>query len=180
MNQNTSWVLALTPLGIEQKYLLETLKKKTGWTEKSFGTLRVTFFKDLHLAVSVGGHGKTQYALQAQYLIHELKNVRGLICVGAAGALSKELNLGDVIVASKTIEHDFRTGFMKQKEPEFLGYEPWLLSLQTFQDPGFQLHTLMIASGDEDILRVDRVNEIIQQTSAQAVAWEGAGNGRVG
>jgi hypothetical protein len=42
----------------------------------------------------------------------------------------------------------------------------------------FQVHYGMIASGDEDIVTIERAAELHTQTGAVAMAWEGAGVAR--
>ena len=36
-----------------------------------------------------------------------------VICAGTAGGLSDDLKIGDVVVATETVEHDFRWGILK-------------------------------------------------------------------
>ena len=44
--------------------------------------------------VAPGGHGKTQFAVQAQYLIDWFPSVELVICAGAGGSLALELSVG--------------------------------------------------------------------------------------
>lgn len=52
------------------------------------------------------GIGKVNAALAIQNLIHHF-NVSTVINVGVAGASSEEVSVGDVVIASKTIQSDF-------------------------------------------------------------------------
>ena len=56
---------------------------------------------------------KVQLALQSQYLVDRLGQVEALLCVGAAGSLSEQLRLGDVVVATTTVEHDYKLRFVE-------------------------------------------------------------------
>ena len=60
--------------------------------------------------VTPGGHGKTQFAVQAQYLIGAFQSVELVICAGAAGSLAPQLSVGDAVVGTATVEHDSRRG----------------------------------------------------------------------
>src|SRR6266850_689065 len=59
------------------------------------------------IVVTPGGHGKTQFAVQAQYLIGAFQSVELVICAGAAGSLAPQLSVGDVVVGRATVEHDY-------------------------------------------------------------------------
>ena len=49
-----------------------------------------------------------QFAVQAQYLIDRFPSVELVIGAGAAGSLAPELSIGDVVVGTETVEHDYR------------------------------------------------------------------------
>lgn len=83
-----------------------------------------------------------------------------------------------MVVAEKTIEHDFKIRFFVRPEPEFPGDPKLIAQLQRENDFSFRVHFGVIASGDEDIVDAARARELRAQTSAIAVAWEGAGGAR--
>lgn len=172
-------ILILCPLRLELEAMLAHLANHLGKkpSESQKGPLKVFEFKDLGILVSLAGHGKTQFGIQTQFFIDRLKP-DVVICAGSAGALSSNLKTGDVVVAEKTIEHDFRQRFIKRPEPEFAGDEALLMKLRTFRAKDFHLHFGKIASGDEDIVNATRAQELVKQVSAMAVAWEGAGGAR--
>jgi adenosylhomocysteine nucleosidase len=74
--------------------------------------------------VAPGGHGKTQFAVQAQYLIGRFPSTALVICAGAAGTLSSRLSVGDVVVGMETVEHDYRLLFASRPLPRFQGHGP--------------------------------------------------------
>jgi adenosylhomocysteine nucleosidase len=171
-------ILILCPLRLELEAMLAhlaNLGKKS--SESQLGLLKVFEFNDLGLLFSLAGHGKTQFGIQAQFFIDRLKP-DVVICAGSAGGLSTDLKVGDVVVAEKTIEHDFRERFLKRPEPEFAGDTELLTKLRSIQTSGFQLHFGKIASGDEDIVDATRAQELVKQIGAIACAWEGAGGAR--
>jgi adenosylhomocysteine nucleosidase len=151
-------ILVLTPLQIEFDALNAALAKNPPANR---------------LRLAVGGHGKVQFALSTQQLILEL-HPRLVICAGAAGALSAEVKPLDVVIAEETIEHDYNLRFIKRPQPSFAGDTATLEVLRR--------HSLWkfgkIASGDEDVLALERAAEIRALTGAVAVAWEGAGCAR--
>jgi adenosylhomocysteine nucleosidase len=130
--------------------------------------------------VAPGGHGKTQFAVQAQYVISQFSAVELLICAGAAGSLVPELSVGDVVVGTETVEHDYRQLFATHPLPRFPGHGPSIDALRSsaHRVSGFHLAFDAIASGDEDVVTSERAQAIRDQTGAACVAWEGSGAAR--
>ena len=172
-------ILVLTPLAVEAELLVQFLAE-TEWPRQNEkkGSLSGTVFKDPAMAVFVGGHGKAQFAVQTQYLIHHLPEVRGVLCVGAAGSLTESVKPGDLVVGDPTIEHDFHLKFVKKPPPSFAPDRLWLARALAVRAPGVTVHHGPIASGDEDVLEPERARQVFKATRALAVAWEGAGGAR--
>ena len=82
------------------------------------------------ILVTPGGHGKTQFAVQAQYLIGAFQSVELVICAGAAGSLAPQLSVGDVVVGTATVEHDYRLMFATRPLPRFPGHRPSIEALR--------------------------------------------------
>lgn len=174
--------LILCPLVLELKFFLQSLdEKKIAYTERQVGPLKVYECQELKWLIAQGGHGKTQFAVHTQFLIHQLEIVEQIICAGCAGGLVHGVKVYDLVIAEKTIEHDFQLRFFKRPDPEFPADKSLVSKLQQAAkklDNTFQIHTGIIASGDEDIVDKARAEELITQTKAIAVAWEGAGGAR--
>ena len=138
--------------------------------------LSILSFPALSVTVAAGGFGKAQFAVQTQYLIDQ-EQWELVIC---AGALVEELAIGDVVVATQTVEHDIRNRFGPPHLPRFRTPDPVLeLCHQALNTPfSFRVHYGPIASGDEDVVSAERGAEIQARTGASAVAWEGAGGAR--
>jgi adenosylhomocysteine nucleosidase len=173
--------LLLTPLVKERDNLLGSLTSAGYNLEKLVvGKLQLFYFEALNLYVAAGGHGKCQFALQAQYLIDRLDKIDLLICAGAAGSISKTVTAGDIVVATSTVEHDYNLKFIKRKLPEFKGASRHIKKIEQVEAEfkNFKVHFARIASGDEDIIDSARAEEIRKNTGAVAVAWEGAGGAR--
>ncbi len=170
-------ILILCPLKLELEFLLARLKEKlVVLNEERAGNLKVLSAPLLNMKFSLAGHGKTQFGIQTQFLISHYKEIEAIFCIGCAGGLSDKLSIGDIVVAEKTLEHDFKLRFFTKPIPEFLGDPEWLQKISSLNMKS--VHFGIIASGDEDIVDTDRAAEIRLQTGALAVAWEGAGGAR--
>ncbi len=168
--------LLLAPLKAEFSILSHAFQKK--WKHESLQIQSHTalYFPEVDLYLAVGGLGKVDMALKTQFWLSHISGCKLMACVGSAGSLDGSLKLGDIIVASKTVEHDFKQIFFKKPLPEFPMGGAWNDVLQLSQNP--HIHHAPIASGDEDILSAERRRELFKLTGAQAVAWEGAGAAR--
>ena len=93
-------------------------------------SIEAAYIPDWRALVAPGGHGKTQFAVQAQYLIGQFSSVELVICAGAAGSLAPELSVGDVVVGTETVEHDYRLLFATRPLPRFPGHGPSIDALR--------------------------------------------------
>ena len=168
--------LFLAPLKPEFSSLSHAFQKKWKHETLTIQSQTALYFPEPNIYLATGGLGKVEMALKTQFWIQQLPDCKMMACVGSAGSLDDSLHVGDVIVASKTIEHDFKQVFFKKPLPEFKISEEWLtvLKIDTFKNILFK----PIASGDEDILSSERRKELWKLTGAGAVAWEGAGAAR--
>jgi adenosylhomocysteine nucleosidase len=179
----------LTPLQEELAFLVAGLEKfGLQKRELRLGRLEVFEFSEVDLLIACGGHGKTQFGIQSQYLLDQVPQIQLLVCAGAAGALSNQLNIGDVVVATETVEHDYNLKFVSRPLPRFTGDYRGIEVLQNSSqhlpqhlsqpNSAFSIHFGAIASGDEDIVDAARGQALMNLTDCIAVAWEGAGGAR--
>src|SRR6266545_7368802 len=104
--------LIVTPLQEEYADLYQSLSTLGLNSHKDkIGRLDVDHFPALSVTLARGGHGKTQFGIQTQHLLDHAK-FELVVCAGAAGALAPEVCVGDLIVATSTIEHDFNLKFV--------------------------------------------------------------------
>jgi adenosylhomocysteine nucleosidase len=146
-----------------------------------FGALTCSVVPPLDLIIGVGGVGKAQFALQAQHLLDRCRDVTLLICVGGAGQLSPGVTVGDVIVGTRTIEHDYRERFNPRPSPSYQSDPAVLTALEHAPADrafDFRVHFGPIASGDEDVVNTTRRAQLHTETDALCVAWEGSGAAR--
>ena len=175
-------LVVLTPMEGEFDALATALTAQgLEGVEQTIGRLKGIAYAGGSLILAQGGHGKARFGVRTQHVIDHLSDVGLVVCAGAAGGLSSALSVGDVVVATGTVEHDYRERFVSRPLPHFEGHEP---SRAALQDAALslgganKLHFGLIASGDEDIVEPSRANELHQSTGALAVAWEGAGGAK--
>ena len=176
-----SWnILIVTPLQEEYNDLLHSLTALGLEAHKGkIGKLDVHYFPALNVTLARGGHGKTQFGIQTQYLLDHAK-FDLVICAGAAGALAPEVQVGDLIVATTTVEHDYNLKFVKRPNPQFAGDANSIEQLESLELPNsnFKIHFGIMAGGDEDVIELQRGAELRGLHNALAVAWEGIGGAR--
>ena len=175
-------VLVAAPQIEEAEALLRGFRDRAMLSQEVYiGTQKCASVPALDMLVAVGGHGKTQFAVQTQHLIDLCPEVKLVVCVGAAGRLKDALSFGDVIVGTKTIEHDYKVRFVPEPLPSFAAdaeaLGPFMRGARALKSP-FCVHFGPIASGDEDIVDPVRATEVRQATDALCVAWEGSGGAR--
>src|SRR6516162_8168893 len=173
-------ILILCPLAREWSFLVKTFEASLDVERLHDLKIEAAHISDWSALVAPGGHGKTQFAVQAQYLIGRFPSVELVICAGAAGSLAPELSVGDVVVGTETIEHDYRLLFATRPLPRFAGHGQSIHALRRLVHgiSGFRIAFDVIASGDEDVVTSERAQAIRYQTGAACVAWEGSGAAR--
>ncbi|MCY3637815.1 MAG: 5'-methylthioadenosine/S-adenosylhomocysteine nucleosidase [Chloroflexi bacterium] len=181
-------ILIAAPIPQEYEALTDALSAMgLNGVERDVGRLTAMQY-DGGLLVAQGGLGKAQFAAQTQHIISHLEiespgELRALVCAGTCGRLDKSLSVGDVVVATQTVEHDFNRGMalIKMPLPSFDGDAALIAKLReiaTREDLPCKLHFGGVASGDEGIASEKRIRELQESTGALVVAWEGAGGAR--
>jgi len=175
-----SRILILCPLAREWSFLVNTFEASLHVERLHDLKIDTAYIPGWRALIAPGGHGKTQLAVQAQYLIDRLPSVELVICAGAAGSLAPDLAVGDVVVGTETVEHDYRQLFATRPLPRFPGHGPSIDALRRLMQGirGFHVAFDVIASGDEDVVSSERAQAIRDQTGAACVAWEGSGAAR--
>ncbi|MFL5803310.1 MAG: acyltransferase [Roseiflexaceae bacterium] len=174
-------ILIVTPLQKELEFFLEACLRR-GWHAEhtALGRLPIVRLPDLGVTLARGGAGKAQFAVHTQHLLDQRADWELVVCAGAAGALAEGVAVGDVVVATTTVEHDYRNRFTVRPPPRFEGAAVALAELRCAAPVGaaFKVHIGAVASGDEDVIEDERRHAIFAATGALAVAWEGAGGAR--
>ena len=173
--------LIVTPMKEELDFLLQRCTEAGFHAEHSvIGRLPVAQLPDLDVTLARGGLGKVQFAVQTQHLLDTCSRWDLIVCAGAAGALVDKVSVGDIVVATTTIEHDYNNKFNERALPKFDGARASIPDLKSVSQSvkAFNVHFGSIASGDEDVVEAGRKSELHGSTDALAVAWEGAGGAR--
>ncbi|TCW37340.1 adenosylhomocysteine nucleosidase [Thermohydrogenium kirishiense] len=129
------------------------------------------------------GIGKVNAAIAAQILISEF-NVDCIINTGVAGGIKSGINVGDIVISSDAIEHDFDTtafgdelGVIPRMKTSIFKADKCLIdiALKAANDNiDGKAYVGRIVSGDRFISSKEEARRLGQQFSAYAVEMEGA------
>lgn len=173
-------LLVITPIKDELDALSGVLRELVGEDEAvPVGHATALPFYQGRALLMHGGLGKAEFGVRTQHALDTLEGVSGVVCAGVAGALDESLSVGDVVVATATVEHDFN--WPRGERPRFEGHGPLIDAIRDadVQIGGdFSMHFGPIASGDEGVNDIGRARDLREGTGALAVAWEGAGGAR--
>src|SRR6266568_5468432 len=82
-------LLLLAPDIVEVEGLLQGFTRRgISHQEVQVGALKCMSLSSIDVLLSTGGNGKSQYGVQAQYLIDRRSATKLLMCVGASGRLT--------------------------------------------------------------------------------------------
>jgi adenosylhomocysteine nucleosidase len=175
-------MLVLTPQLVELESLLDGFYQiGCELSQQSIDRVRAWTIPALSIRLAAAGHGKAQFAVQTQYLLDRLPDTKGVVCTGGAGGLDPRLRVGDIVIGTSTVEHDYLIRFFKVPLTEHPGHRPFLSALQRLSNvsqDGCRFWFDRIASGDEDIVDTARATRLRDATGAVCVAWEGSGGAR--
>lgn len=129
------------------------------------------------------GIGKVNAAVCAQILIDDF-NVDAIINTGIAGGVYSEINVGDVVVSTDLVHHDFDTaafGYELGQVPRMEVYsfkaDEKLVNVavdSAKQLDGFNVYSGRIISGDQFINSREKISFFREKFNAYAVEMEGA------
>jgi adenosylhomocysteine nucleosidase len=143
--------------------------------------------KDNFIILSKSGVGKVNAALNTQYIIDSFKpNI--VINIGVAGGVDRCLNIGDIVIGTDLVQHDFDVsplgyakGYMcigkeKDKPTKYYCDKNLVEKFQNILEGNIsksKIHQGVIASGDQFIADKDVKKEINKNFNALAVEMEG-------
>ncbi len=136
------------------------------------------------VAVVKSGVGKVNAARVTQILIDKL-NVKSIINLGAAGALSPLLNIGDIVIGEKLIQHDFDITAFDHDKGYITGVGDYIYSdieliekfkkaANNLKEKDYKIKTGIIATGDIFCTDIEMKNKIYSKFDANCVEMEGA------
>lgn len=140
--------------------------------------------ENIHVITVKSGVGKVNAARITQILIDKLC-VEYIINVGAAGALNPKLNIGDIVIAEKVIQHDFDITAFNHKKGfitgvgDYIKCDKMLLNklknvIDKIDNKEYKVITGIIASGDIFCTEVKMKDKIYSKFNAECVEMEGA------
>lgn len=130
------------------------------------------------------GVGKVNAARVTQILIDTF-NVKSVINVGAAGALNPFLNIGDIVIGEKLIQHDFDITAFDHDKGYITGVGDYIYSdseliekfenaANNLQEKDYKIKKGIIATGDIFCTDIEMKNKIFSKFDADCVEMEGA------
>ena len=131
------------------------------------------------LVLVESGIGKVNAARTTQVLIDKM-NVECVLNVGVAGSVSEDVNILDIVLGSKLVQHDFDiTVFDHEKGyiPNvgiYMNSDSKLLELARSVNINTKVHEGVIASGDIFVTSLEMSKKIFTKFNALAVEMEGS------
>lgn len=151
--------------------------------EKEYKIFDLTFFEGViagvYCVLVQSGVGKVNAARTTQILIDNIK-VEYIFNIGVAGGVSEDLNVGDIVIGEKLVQHDFDiTAFNHEKGyiPDvgvYINSDEYLLKLANEINVDCNILSGVIASGDifcTDYMMSKKINT---KFNALCVEMEGA------
>lgn len=161
----------------EEKELLEVKKIMNNLSEKNIyeKTFYIGNIEEKELVLVKSNVGKVNSARVTQILIDNF-DIELVINVGTAGSVDNRLEIGDVVVATELVQHDFDVTPFGRKigEIENIGESIKVDNnlLKLFDD--INVRKGIIASGDKFIVSRDEKDNIRNIFNALAIEMEGA------
>ena len=139
---------------------------------------------EVNVVLVESGVGKVNAARTTQILIDQFE-VEAIINVGSAGAANDELDIGDIVIGKKLVQHDFDiTAFGHPKgyisnAGEYFNSNKQLIekienAIQNLEDSDFKILVGTIASGDIFCTDIKMKEKIRNKFEADAIEMEGA------
>ncbi len=128
------------------------------------------------------GVGKVNAALCTQVLV-DLFAVDAVINTGVAGAISSDVKIGDIVISSEALQHDFDTSAVGDEPGVISGLDTSIfkadnslvsIAYDVVKELGLNAYVGRIASGDQFISAPDSKNRIYEMFSPLCCEMEGA------
>ena len=144
--------------------------------------------QDTPVVLVKSGVGKVNAAVCAQILISEFRVTR-IINTGVAGALSGDLNIGDLVISTEAVQHDFDTSILGSKKGEitYTGMVAFPADERLRKKavdailalfPDFTIFEGRVCSGDQFIVSLEQKQKIISEFGGLCCDMEGAAIGQ--
>lgn len=160
--------------------IMNNINKKNIYNIQYFeGSINTT-----DIIIVESGVGKVNAARITQILIDKLE-VKEIINVGSAGALNDELNIGDIVIADKLVQHDFDITAFNHNKGYITGVgdyiqtdksliEKFINLASKIENKTYKIRVGTIASGDIFCTDTKMKDKIQEKFNADCVEMEGA------
>ncbi len=143
-------------------------------------------FQNKKLVLAYSKIGKVNAAMTATVLIEKF-NADIVLFSGVAGAIDKDLKIGDLIIATKTLQHDvdltvfgYKPGFIPESQIYFdCDKELNRIAKTVSKKLGINVKKGIVASGDQFIHSREKKEWIAKTFAASAIEMEGGAVGCV-
>lgn len=135
-----------------------------------------------HVVVCKSGVGKVNAAVTTQLLIEKF-SVSKVIFTGVAGAVHPELEIGNIVISTKCIQHDmnvtplgYKRGEIPYQEVSAFPADPELMKLaeKACEQLGVSYRKGIVLSGDQFIASKDIVKGLYEELDGACAEMEGA------
>lgn len=165
-----------------EEELKELLKIVT--LENEYKIFDISFYEcklnDKEIVLAESGVGKVNAARCTQILIDNMK-VDYVFNIGVAGSVSKSVNICDIVIGEKLVQHDFditafnhEKGYIPNIGGIFIESDSYLLKIAEETKTDTVLHKGVIASGDIFCTEEAMSKKIATKFGALCVEMEGA------
>ena len=165
----------IVPMEKEARTLVGAIEKRKHTTLKA-RKLVAGSLAGKKCAVLITGTGKIRSASGTQLLLDHFK-CKVIYHFGSAGALSPDFKIGDFVVATDILEHDYIRKFGEEEENPVAHCQKQLGQriLKAAVKLGVRAQPGRIVSGNEDVVTTSRRDELCQRFGGVSVDWESAG-----
>ena len=115
-------IAVITPISEEFNALSRALEQH--WQDRDVrqvGRVQAHAYRCGEVILAQGGLGKVQFAVTTQHVLDNLHNPTFMVCAGVAGSLTRDVTVGDVVIGTTTVEHDFNSKQPDARLPRFDG-----------------------------------------------------------
>ncbi|TCT12279.1 adenosylhomocysteine nucleosidase [Natranaerovirga pectinivora] len=170
---------------MEEEIALLKEKIDISKTEEMAGMVFYTgTMRDNEIILVKSGIGKVNAAVCTQILIDKY-NVEAIINTGVAGGIAADVNIGDIVISSDTMQHDvdatgfgYKLGEIPRMETSTFKADEKLIDLAKKAsekvNKNLKVFVERIVSGDQFISNVEKKNMILEVFNGYCTEMEGA------
>jgi adenosylhomocysteine nucleosidase len=181
MKSEQQKILILTAMQQEYEAVVSNMSTHHQYEEYGISIVEGYLFEK-HCIVAISGVGKVASAFTAQYLLN-LYQPKFVIFTGVAGALNPEYQIGDIVIARDTVQHDMDgrgLGFPRGEVPysgqRFFNSDKQLLDIAEKTQCAHIVHIGRVLTGDQFITNKEQTiySYMLEELQGDAVDMEGA------